>query len=123
MKQVLSITIILSVFVSCYKTDKKFTKKLWNERGEEHWIYPQRKYIIKDLMSNYLKEGVTYREVKNLLGEPLNDIEWNYTIRYRIEEEYRWYIDPIKTTTLNIYFSSDSIINGVELIEWKEQNK
>jgi outer membrane protein assembly factor BamE (lipoprotein component of BamABCDE complex) len=102
---------------SCQKSDKEFTKELWIEKGEENWLYPQRKFILKDLMDNYLKEGLTYGEIKGLLGEPLNDDEWNHTMRYIIEEEYGWDIDPVKASTLNIYFNSDSIVKGFEVIE------
>ena len=106
------------LFVACNLTDIKFEKEKWNERDDIFYAY--REKMVKDLMKNHLKKGMTYKEVIELLGEhgyyqyiPSN------TIGYEIMVDYGWNIDPQKGKTLYIEFTEDSTIKEFRLEKWK----
>jgi len=76
--------------------------------------------MIEDLMKNHLHEGMTYKDVVNLLGKPdeFSDLDHNI-IAYGIMEDYGWNIDAIETKTLRIELTKDSLVNSFEIIHWK----
>ena len=112
--------LILFVFLllSCGIGDKKFDKTTWNEKNDI--FFANREKMVKDLMENHLKKGMTYEEVIDLLGQAENyqDDPPN-TICYEIMVDYGWNIDPQKGKTLYIEFSRDSTLKNVRLEKWK----
>jgi hypothetical protein len=111
--------LILFIFLlfSCGIEDKKFDKTTWNEKND--MFFANREKMVKDLMENHLKKGMTYEEVIDLLGqtESYQDDPPN-TICYEIMVDYGWNIDPQKGKTLYIEFSRDSTVKNVRLEKW-----
>lgn len=120
MRQGLTIlTFIFSLFfASCGVEQKKFDKNTWNDMDDI--MYANRESMISDLMENHLRQGMTYKEVVELLGKPENyaNIKSN-TIGYEIMVDYGWDIDPVKGKTLYIELTKDSTVNDFKLEEWK----
>lgn len=110
--------LIIVLLTSCSKPQIEFDKEKWNER--EDMFYANREKMVKDLMNNHLKKGMTSKEVVNLLGSSDNyqNIPEN-TIVYEITVDYGWNIDPQKGKTLYIEFDEDSIIKDIKLQEWE----
>ena len=111
------ILFILLLF-SCGIEDKKFDKTTWNVKND--MFFANREKMVKDLMKNHLKKGMTYEKVIDLLGQSENyqDDPPN-TICYEIMVDYGRNIDPQKGKTLYIEFSRDSTIQNVRLEKWK----
>ena len=116
-KRRLNIFYILLCFllVSC---GQKFEKEKWKEGGDIFYTY--REKMVKDLMKNHLKKGMTYKEVIDLLGNSDNytDLPPN-TICYEVMVDYGWDIDPQKGKTLYIEFTNDSIVKEFRIEKWK----
>lgn len=110
--------LIIVLLTSCSKPQIEFDKEKWNER--EDMFYANREKMVKDLMNNHLKKGMTSKEVVNLLGSSDNyqNIPEN-TIVYEITVDYGWNIDPQKGKTLYIEFEEDSVLKDIKLKEWE----
>lgn len=106
------------LFASCGVEQKKFNKNTWNDMDDI--MYNNRESMISDLMENHLRQGMTYDEVVELLGEPEKyaNIKSN-TIGYEIMVDYGWDIDPVKGKILYIELTNDSLVNHCKLEEWK----
>jgi outer membrane protein assembly factor BamE (lipoprotein component of BamABCDE complex) len=117
-KGLMILTFIFSLcFISCEVEQNKFDKNTWNDMDDI--MYANRESMISDLMTNNLRQGMTYMEVVELLGKPENyaNIKSN-TIGYEIMVDYGWNIDPVKGKTLYIEFTNDSKVNDFKLEEW-----
>jgi hypothetical protein len=103
--------------LSCGVKQEKFNKLTWNDRADMY--YANRESMVEDLMNNYLKKGMSYEDVINLLDQPENytNVE-DYTVHYEIYLDYGWDIDPVEGTDLVIKFSKDSIITNFGLTDW-----
>lgn len=109
---------VVSLLTSCNYQQVEFDKEKWNERDD--MFYANREKMVADLMKNYLKKGMTYKEVINLLGTPENyHNDHSNTIAYEIMVHYDWNIDPQKGKILYIDFTSDSIVKDIKFDEWK----
>ena len=120
MKQRLAmLTFIFSLFfASCGVEQKKFDKNIWNDMDDI--MYSDRESMISDLMENYLRHGMTYKEVVELLGKPEKYANIKLiTIGYEIMVDYGWNIDPVKGKTHYIELTNDSLVNDFKLEEWK----
>ena len=106
------------LFIACGHREMKFEKEKWNER--EGGYYVHRDQMVKDLMENHLKTGMTYKEVIDLLGndEKYQDTSPN-TLVYEITIAYGWNIDPQKGKNLYIEFTQDSTVKEFRLEKWK----
>ncbi len=72
--------------------------------------------MIEDLSKNYLKPGIKFHEVENLLGK--NDFaneQDSLQLQYEIYVDYGIDIDPIETKTLIINFASDSTLTKIRI--------
>lgn len=116
--QLFFITILLWTISSCGHKEVEFDKSKWNQKADG--FYSHREEMVEDLMSNHLRKGMSYSEIKNLLGEPKNysDLEEN-TIAYGIMEDYGWNIDPVETKTLRIELTKDSLVSDYKILHWK----
>lgn len=112
--------------MQCACSDKSVP---FDRKGWDAWDchYYSRKYMIRDLMDNRLKAGMTYRDVTDLLGESFHldsdaPVSENALpcISYEIDAQYRFHdIDPYKGKELLIRFGKDSTVVCYELIEWE----
>jgi len=113
MKRTLSILFFcILIFVSC---NLKFEKEKWNTKSDIFYDY--REKMVKDLMKNHLKKGMTYNEVIELLGT--DEISQNNTISYEIMVDFGWNIDPQRGKILYIEFTNDSIVKEFWLEKWE----
>lgn len=114
----LILIMIIVLITSCSKPQIEFNKEKWNERDD--MFYANREKMVKDLMKNHLKKGMTSKEVLNLLGSPENyQDDLPNTLSYEIAVDYGWNIDPQEGKTLYIEFTNDSVIKDINLKEWK----
>ncbi len=81
-------------------------------------VYEYREKMIDDVMDNYLKKGMTKKEVIQLLGNP--DYQENNKITYNILEEYGWDIDPVEVKNLYIFLNNDSLVEKFNLEHWRQ---
>ena len=79
-------------------------------------MYDNRESMVQDLMDNHLHKGMTYKELKELIGQPENyaNMDAN-TIAYEIMVDYGWDIDPVESKTLYIELSPDSTVIAYRL--------
>jgi hypothetical protein len=113
------ILINILILISCGNSENKFTKELWNEKEDIH--YEKRKYIVDDLVENYLQIGIKYNEVIELLGQP------NYPSKnednclvYEVEVDYGFDVDPVKVVNLNLKFNTDSLLDSIKIQKWEK---
>ncbi|MCW1147591.1 hypothetical protein [Flavobacterium lacisediminis] len=109
---------ILLFLASCGKKEKQFDKSTWNLRDDI--TYSNRESMVADLIENHLQEGMTYKELIDLLGKPENysDIKQN-TVAYEIMVDYGWNIDPVAGKTLLIEMTNDSLVKNIKLDKWE----
>lgn len=113
------ILVCACLFASCENKEMKFEQSKWNQSFDGFYKY--RESMVKDLMNNHLKKGMTYNEVIALIGKPENigNLEVN-TIGYILMENYGWDIDPVETKTLMIELSKDSLVQKFEVEHWEK---
>lgn len=121
MKKYLFIAFAISLF-SCQAKDK-FTKNAWAEQCEIG-RYPNRKYIIDDLIKNYKLAGRSYREIIDLLGEPFpRDFRKDTVMLYPVDIRFGKKDELIYTKALWVKMGDDSIVRSFEVTEWKKSGK
>ena len=108
-------TLILN---SC-QSEQKFDKAKWAEVADL-MTFPNRKYMINDLIKNYQLKGKTYNEIIEFLGQPQSGMDFDHEVYYDIDVDYGSDIDPIYTKTLTLGFSKDSITQKVVVQVWKK---
>ena len=109
---------IIIILVSC-QTEQKFDKAKWAEVADL-MTFPNRKYMINDLVKNFQLKGKTYNEIIDLLGQPQSDMNSEHQVFYDIDIDYGSDIDPVYTKILLLQFDKDSIIQNFEVREWKK---
>ena len=115
---ILLYTIFLS-FTSCKPEQTKFNQNQWKTRNDLD--YNHRELMIEDLSKNYLKPGMKFREVENLLGK--NDFvseQDSLQLQYEIYVDYGSDIDPIETKTLIVNFDLDSTLTKTRIDLWEK---
>ena len=80
--------------------------------------FPYRKKMVNDLVSNYKLEGLTYKELVDLLDSPQGS-DGN-SIWYYVDEDYGNDIDPVYSKSLIFYLDKDSIITGFKIKEYRK---
>ncbi|WP_396188136.1 hypothetical protein [Flavobacterium sp.] len=111
--------IIFLSFTSCKPEQTKFNQSHWKTRNDLD--YNHRELMIEDLSKNYLKLGMKFRKVENLLGK--NDFvseQDSLQLQYEIYVNYGSDIDPIETKTLIVNFDSDSTLTKTRIDHWKK---
>lgn len=117
-KSVLILFILMSTLCSC-RSRQKFNKAEWGEMADL-MMFPNRKYMIDDLVDNYQLKGLTYQEIVELLGPPQSKLDSNLETYYDIDIDYGWDIDPVYTKMLDIKFDQDTIVKEFEVKEWEK---
>jgi hypothetical protein len=117
-RRLILLSFVFLIVSACGVQEMKFDKTKWNEKDDKFYAY--RENMVNDLMKYYLKKGMTFREVEELLGKSENyQSDPQNTIGYEIMVDYGWNIDPQKGKILYIEFSKDSILKSVKLEKWK----
>ncbi|MVM37939.1 hypothetical protein GO730_10605 [Spirosoma sp. HMF3257] len=109
--------LLLSTLCSC-QPQQPFDKNKWGEEGDL-MDFPNRKYMIDDLVTHYTLKGKTYKEIISLLGESNYSPDSTYSIAYRVDIDWGAE-DPVYSKDLVIYFSRDSLVQFYRLKEWKK---
>lgn len=120
MKKYVFLTISIFLF-SCQAKDK-FSTKAWVEQSD-FGKYPNRKYIVDDLLKNHKLKGKSHSEIIDLLGEPMPrelDFRRNTTLLYPIDIKGGKNDELIYTKALWIKFGNDSMVHSFEVTEWKK---
>ena len=115
----LTVILFLLFLIGCRNDQIDFEKSKWNDSIDG--FYKFRESMAIDLMESHLKKGMTYKELKNLIGEPENiaNLKTN-TIGYTLVEDYGWDIDPIETKTLVVELTADSLVQDFKIEHWKK---
>ncbi len=102
--------------VSCQRS---FNKAQWDVVEDMNYP-PYRKQMVNDVLENQLKAGMSYSEVRDLLGELACNMEKAdggvFVLNYAVDEKWRG-IDPVYRSWLEITFSSDSLLTSARLRE------
>lgn len=111
--------IVFFLFVACGQKEMEFDSIKWYE--DPYSFYPYRKNMVNDLMKNHLKEGMTYKQLTDLIGQPENIANLNSnSVAYSILEKHGLNIDPVETKTLIIELTKDSLVRNYKLEHWKK---
>jgi len=107
----LMIIFSLCFLAVCGDKQVEFDQSNWNKSVDG--FYQFREVMVKDIMENHLKKGMTYKQLTDLIGEPENfgNLKTN-TIGYTLMEDYGWDIDPVETKSLLIELTADSLIQN-----------
>ena len=116
-KLFISALFTLTLF-SC-QTKQKFDKTKWAEVADL-MTFPNRKYMIDDLVQNYQLKDKTYHQLIELLGPPQLKLDSTLRVYYEIDVDYGSDIDPVYTKTLSIEFDKDTVVKNYEVQEWKK---
>jgi hypothetical protein len=97
---------------------KPYNKKQWMHKDGHYYL---RESMVRDVMKNWLRKGMTCGEVVELLGEtnyesPADSI----LLVYEIAVDYVFYdIDPKSGKDLYVCFTPDSLVSHFYLKEWE----
>ena len=117
MKLIVKVILIgISLIIISCTNNIKFDKKKWSYK--EDFVYEYREAMLNDLIANYNLNGLTYKQLNNLLGKPekLKATEKN-TIYYTIDEEYGADIDPVYIKYLKFKIDNDSTVISFKVEE------
>jgi hypothetical protein len=116
-RQFIFLPLTLTLF-SC-QTQQKFDKTKWAEVADLK-TFPNRKYMIDDLVNNYQLKGKKYSEIVKLLDKPQSKLDSTMEIYYDIDIAYGTDIDPIYSKTLSITFDKDTVVKSFEVEVWRK---
>jgi hypothetical protein len=111
--------LVLFITISACHPKRKFEKERWAEVADL-MTFPNRKYMIDDLIHNYKLKGKTYYQIIRLLGEPQSKLDSTFKIFYNIDVDYGNDIDPVYTKTLSITFNKENVVKKIEVYEWEK---
>src|SRR4051812_15554164 len=89
--------------------EQKFDRTRWAEVGDL-MIFPNRKYMINDLLKNFQLKGKKYSEIIELLGQPQSKLHGSLNVFYNIDIDYGSDIDPVYSKTLMLQFNRDTVV-------------
>jgi hypothetical protein len=116
MKDIVILLLISCILSACSK-DIPFENVKWLEKDEVD--YPYRHRMIDDLLENHRLQGLSYRQLTELLGQP-EKYDTKEKIIYDIEQEYGTDIDPVYVKYLAFTLDKDSVVIDYELKEFKK---
>ncbi len=106
----------LTILTSC-ENQLKFDSKKWKESTDLD-TYPNRESMLSDIIDNKKFIGQSYQSVIESLGLPedqLDNVLW-----YSVTVDYGTNIDPVHTKHLTLTINKDSIVEKVEIKEWRK---
>lgn len=77
---------LILISFSC-RTEQKFDKAKWAEVADL-MTFPNRKYMINDLVETYQLKGKKYKEIIELLGQPQSKLDSSLNILYDVDIDY-----------------------------------
>lgn len=111
--------LILILLISCEQKQVKFEEKKWKTRNDIYCNH--REFMIQDLKENYLKPGIKYNDVKELLGGNYNErSEDSIQLQYEIYTDFGTDIDPVEIKTFILNFNSDSVLVNTRIDHWSK---
>ena len=112
------IAVLLIFIISC-RQKNKFDTKTWMEQSEIG-KYPNRKFIVQDLIKYYKLKGTNYNEVIELLGQPFPtfDFKTDTIMLYPIDMKFDQNKHLASAKSLILKLKNDSIIRDFELVDW-----
>jgi len=110
---------MLTISTFSCQSHQKFDKIQWAKEGDLK-TFPNRKYMVDDLVENYNLKGKKFRFLVDLLGKPQSELDSNMEIVYDIDIDYGSDIDPIYSKDLYIEFDKDTIVKDYSVREWKK---
>lgn len=113
------ISILFIVALSSCQTKQKFDKAKWAEVADL-MTFPNRKYMIDDLIQSYQLKGKTYQQLIDLLDTPQKKLDSTLQVYYDIDVDYGTDIDPVYTKILSIEFDKDTVVRHFEVKEWRK---
>ncbi len=113
---VLLVTVLTTI--SCHQ-QIKFDKEKWLQ-ADDLMTFPNRSYMVDDLIKNRNFKGKNLNSVVNLLGQPQYALDSGMEIGYKIEEDFGSDIDPVYTKTLLVHFDKDTTVDTIRLKEWEK---
>ena len=116
-KYLIIFLLILTLF-SCQR-QQKFERAKW-AKVADLMTFPNRKFMIDDLIKNYQIKGKKYNNIVELLGEPQSNLDSTLQVFYDIDVDYGWDIDPVYTKILLIVFDKDTLVKSFKVQEWKK---
>ena len=108
----------LTLFISSCNRSHTFDKKNWSEHTDLI-NYPNRKYMLDDLLKNYELKGKSYTQIIELLGQPVIIPLRTDTISellYEIEMDFGKDKTFKHVKTLSLKFNSDKIVQDFKII-------
>ena len=112
------LTLLALALISCQRK-QKFDKRKWAEVADL-MTFPNRKFMIDDLVQDYQLKGKTFYQLTELLGPPQSKLDSTLQVYYDIDVDYGFDIDPVYSKTLTIEFDKDTIVRKYEMNEWKK---
>jgi len=108
---------LLSLLLFSCHEKKPFSTERWFAKDDI--FFTERKDVVEDLMTNYLKQGVCIEKIKDMLGEPveISRRRLQNHIFYEIETKYGSDIDPDWIKYLEIKLDSDSCFIEAQVIK------
>lgn len=107
--------------MSC-NSNHTFDKKGWAEQTDLT-SFPNRKYMIEDLLNNYQLKGKSYSQIIGLLGQPvITPLKFDSIteLLYGIEIEFGKDHALKHTKTLSLRFNQDTVVHEYKIIEWQK---
>lgn len=115
--RIINLIVAFIVILLAFSCDKKFEKTGWNYSTDSGFPPPARERMLDDLLSSHKLTGMKYSTIIELLGTP--DYQDSTHLMYEIEVDYGYDIDPVYTKNLLMMMDNDSIVNLIEVREWR----
>ncbi len=117
--RLICILTILTILTSC-ENQLKFDSKKWNEYQDLE-VYPYRELMLRDIVDNKRLLGLKYQSIIDSLGLPEKYIDKaENELWYLVTVNYGTDIDPVYTKHLTLTVNGDSIVDKVEVKEWRK---
>lgn len=114
------ISLLVVILIIAYNmVGGKFDRNKWNDKND--WDYPYRDAMADDLMKHHKLKGLSFKQLKDLLGAPENFTDAD-SIYYQLIMDYGWDIDPVHTKYLVFKLNKDSVVTGFRINEWERGN-
>lgn len=112
------IFMIVGLISSC-SSDIRFEKQKWKQK-DDLANYSYRDRMLNDLTNNYKLKGISFRQLRSLIGKPDGKTEKDSCFfYYNIIINYGHDIDPVYVKYLEFNINRDSLVTKFEIKEIK----